>query len=184
MTDELGADTQAILIKAATESVMTALITTGAIKAPKTAHKRVNWERTMAWEWGEKFYQAYPKWYRVEIGEIPGGTNDMLYARTRRYADLVVHLPEETLIIEFKMKAIPDVVAQLHNYKLQFPGTPQFQRYKDLPIRLILVCAVIDLQTKAFVESGGIEVVEYRPKNFEDWYKFVIEKNRDYQSTQ
>jgi len=182
LVDELSTDAQAILIKAATDSVMTALIQSGAIKGAKTQHTRVNWERVMAWEWGEMFYKDYPKWYRVEIGAIPGGNNDPLYSRTRRYADLIIHKPDETLIVEFKMKAIPDVAGQLKNYKILFPDTPMLKRYANLPIRLILVCAIVDDQTRTFIEELGIEIVVYRPKNFEDWFKFVIEKDRNYQN--
>jgi hypothetical protein len=180
---ELDAETMAAISKNSADSVMSALIQSGVVKAPRAKKKRMNWERVLAWEYGEKFYKEHPKWYRIEVGAIPGGKNEAIYARVRRYADLVIHLPDETLIIEFKMRAVPDVVAQLQNYKLLFPQTPQFKKYANLPIRLILVCSLIDEATKTFVENAGIEVIMYKGKNYEEWFKAVIEKQASYQNS-
>lgn len=77
------------------------------------------------------------------------------------------------------MKARPDVVSQLLNYRDLFPQTPLFTKYKDEPVKLKLVVAMIDQETKAFVEKNGIEVEEFKPSNYEAWYKLVIQKGTE-----
>jgi hypothetical protein len=170
-------ENNAILIKAATDAVMTALITSGAVKAPKAKRERVNWERLLMYEYVAKTYGNIPHWFRIEVGPIPNGGKNPIYARTRRWADAIIRMPDGILIIEGKMKAKPDVVSQLLNYRQLFPLTPLFQKYKDEPIELKLVVALIDDETKTFVENAGIEVEVFRPSNFEEWYRFTVEKD-------
>jgi hypothetical protein len=88
-------------------------------------------------------------------------------------------MPDHMLIIEGKMKCKPDVVSQLQNYRDLFPDTPDFDKYKNEPIKLKVVAAMMDEKTKEFIERNGIEVEIYRPSNFEEWYKFVVEKNTE-----
>lgn len=162
------------LITAATDAVMTSLIKTGMVKVPKQARKRENWERILMYEYANKMYPENPKWFRIEVGPIPGNNNNMLYSRMRRWADCVILEDDHLLLIEGKMKADVDVVAQLMRYKTLLPQTPMFRRYYNLPIKLRLVCALIDDETKKFVEDAGIEVVEFKPSNYEKWYNYKI----------
>jgi len=37
-----------------------------------------------------------------------------------------------------------------------------------------LVTAMIDEETRKFVESAGIEVEVFKPSNYDEWYKFKI----------
>lgn len=164
------------LVQATVSATMDALIKSGAVRTFKDKKKRVNWERLLVYEYVNNIYATIPHWFRIEVGALPPGENNMFYSRTRRWADCIVREEKDILIIEGKMKANPDVAAQLQNYKLLFPQTPLFQKYKELPIRLMLLCAMIDDQTRAFVKSAGIEVIVYRPANFDEWYKQVIEK--------
>lgn len=164
------------IVAAATDSTMNTLIKSGMVRSPKQRRDRVNWERILVREYVSKFYPNLPYWIRVEIGAPAPGREDPIYTKTRRWADCIIRMPDHMLIIEAKMKAKPDVVAQLQNYKRLFPSTPLFTKYKDLPIKMQLVCAMCDDETKEFVEDAGIELVIYKPANFEQWFKIVVEK--------
>ena len=155
---------------------MSTLQASGQVTTQRKTRPRVNWERLLAFEFVGKNYGTFPHWFRQEVGPIPGGNQNTLYARTRRWADAVIRMPGYIIIIEFKMKANPDVAAQLLNYRDLFPQTPLFSKYKDEPVKLMVVAALVDNETKAFIEKQGIEVVEFKPGNFEQWYKQVIEK--------
>ena len=172
----LSKEDLAAITQTATQSALDALIQSGAIKQPKQRRERVNWERLLMFEYVAKFYPEVPHWLRVEIGPMPAGKNDRIYTKTRRWADGVFRMPDHMLIIETKMKCKPDVVSQLLNYKRLLPETPMFRKYADLPIKLKLVAALIDEDTIKFIESHDIEVEVFKPSNFEDWYKFTIER--------
>lgn len=173
---ELNPTVDTSLVTATTDAVMNALIKAGAVKIPKAARKRVNWERLLMYEYANEFYADKPKWFRIEVGPIPGGENNMLYSRTRRWADCVIRLDDRMLLIEGKMRARVEVVSQIKTYQNLFPQTPMFRKYKDEPVELRLVCAMIDDETRQFVEDAGIEVVMFKPSNYEKWYKLIIEK--------
>lgn len=173
---ELNPIVDPTLVTATTDAVMTALIKTGAIQIPKAARKRVNWERLLMYEYVNTFYADKPHWFRVEVGPIPGEHNDMTYSRLRRWADCIIRMPDHMLLIEGKMRTKVEVVSQMLTYKYLLPQTPMFIKYKDLPIKLLLICAIIDNETRKFVEDAGIEVEIFKPSNFEAWYVQVIQK--------
>jgi hypothetical protein len=173
----LSTEDLAAISAMATQSALDALIKSGAIKPPKARRERTNWERLLMFEYIAKFYPTIPHWMRVEIGAVPGQEHNPLYSKTRRWADAILRMPDHMLIIEGKMKSKPDVVSQLLNYKRLLPETPLFTKYCDLPIKMKLVCALIDDDTSAFVKEAGIEVEVFKPSNFEEWYRFTIEKD-------
>lgn len=158
---------------------MSALQASGQVVTQKVKRTRVNWERLLAFEYVDKMYRDYPHWFRIEVGPIPGNGQNALYGRTRRWTDAVIRMPDHIILLEFKMKAIPDVASQLLNYRDLFPQTPLFSKYKDEPIKLIVVAAMSDEATRTFIEKQGIEYVEYRPSNFDQWYKQVIERSAE-----
>jgi len=162
------------VITAATDAVITALIKSGSIKVPKPARKKVSWERLLVYEYANTFYPENPKWFRIEVGPIPGKNGDMLYARMRRWADCIIIEDDHILLIEGKMRARVEVVSQLQTYKTLLPQTPMFRKYYPLPIKMRLVTAMIDEETRKFVESAGIEVEVFKPSNYDEWYKFKI----------
>jgi len=180
---ELNPTVDPTLVTATTDAVMSALIKAGVVKVPKQARKRVNWERLLIYEYVKQFYADKLHWFREEVGPIPGGKNEMIYARTRRWADCIVRMDDYMLLIEGKMRAKVEVVSQMLTYKNLLPQTPMFLKYKDLPIKLLLVCAIIDDETRKFVEDAGIEVRIFRPSNFEEWYKIVLQKGETGEAT-
>jgi len=171
---ELNPNVDPTLVNATTDAVMTSLIKAGVIKIPKPARKRINWERLLIYEYVNKFHKNRLAWFREEVGPLPNTENAMWYSRTRRWADCIIKMPDHILLIEGKMKAKVEVVSQMFTYKSLFPQTPRFVDYKDLPVKLLLVCAMIDDETRKFVEQAGIEVELFKPSNYEEWYKRKI----------
>jgi len=163
-------------IAAMVDQRIASLIAIGVLAQAKKRRKGANWENKLAYEYVQHFYPNYPAWFRVSVGPIPGGQNDPLYYKLRRWADVIIRMPDHIEIIEVKMLAKPDVVGQLVNYGQLFPQTPMFEKYWNEPVKLKLVCSTIDGATKAFVESQGIEVEVYRGSNYEQWYNQVILK--------
>ncbi len=159
-----------------TKSVAAELMAAGVITPPKRKKKRVDWERLLVYEYVKTYYNDVPHWFREEVGPLPPSEYPMLYAKTRRWADAIVHLPDETLLIEGKMKAEPSVIGQLLNYKNLLPQTPLFSKYREIPIAMQLVCAMIDKDTMELVEQAGIDVVMFKPSNYEEWLKVITER--------
>lgn len=157
---------------------MARMIAAGLITPKSKAKKRINWERLLAYEYVNKFYPEIPHWFRCEVGPIPPGEQAMLYAKTRRWADAVLRMDDHLMVIEFKMQAMPGVVSQLQNYLELVPETPLFHRYRTLPVKGKVVCALIDDRLKYFIEGSGLEVEIYQPSNYEDWYRQVIMKEK------
>jgi hypothetical protein len=132
----------------------------------------------LSYEYVNKFYAETPHWFRIEVGPIPNGDTTNLYARTRRWADAVLRMPDHLLIIEFKMKAEPSVVSQLEHYGQLLPQTPLFKKYRNEPVKIKIVAAMVDEQVHKYIESRGIEVEIYKPSNYDQWYKQVILKEK------
>lgn len=109
---------------------------------------------------------------------MPGGRTESIYAKTRRWADCVVRMPDHMLVIEFKMKAEPSVVSQVLVYKELVPQTALFKKYALLPVKAMIVAAMVDDVTHKFIESQGVNLEIYQPSNFEAWYKQVILKEK------
>ena len=161
------------------DATISRLIAAGLIDPNKKGKQtRINWERILAHEYTEKFYPEIPHWYRIEVGAIPGDGSDPIYAKTRRWADCVLRMPDHMLILEFKMKAEPSVVSQLEHYQFLLPETPLFKKYRELPVKIKVVAAMIDGNARDFIASRGIEVEMYKPTNFDQWYKQTILKEK------
>lgn len=158
------------------KSVVAELMAAGMIAQPKQKRKRVDWERLLVYEYVQTNYLDVPHWFREEVGPLPPGSNPMLYAKTRRWADAIVHLPDKTLLIEGKMKAEPSVIGQLLNYRNLLPQTPLFYKYREIPIEMQLVCAKIDKDTEELVKQAGIEVIMFKPSNYDQWIDVITKR--------
>lgn len=159
------------------KEVVAQLLATGLIKQPNMKRKRVDWERLLIREYVKKFYATVPHWIREEVGPIPEGADTMLYARTRRWADAIIREPDNMLVIEGKMKCEPAVIGQILNYRDLLPQTPLFYKYRELPVKMRVVTAIISDDVHKLLEAAGIDVEIYKPSNYEEWYEKVILKN-------
>jgi len=174
MAQEIGNNTANVA--ALVDQRIGSLIAAGVIAQAKKRRKGMNWESKLAYEYVQHFYPNFPTWFRVSVGPIPGGQNDPLYYKLRRWADVIIRMPDHIEIIEVKMLAKPDVVGQLNNYAQLFPQTPMFEKYWNEPLKKKVVCSLIDGATKDFIEKSGIEVEVFRGSNYEQWYNQVILK--------
>lgn len=162
------------------EATAATLIAAGIIELPKKRRKRTNWESSMAYEYVNRFYPDKPHWTRIELGPIPNGEGNMIYARTRRWCDAVIIEDDHVILIETKMRPKPDVVGQIRNYATLFAQTPLFKRFREMPLRLRVVAALVDDEIKAFIEANGIEVEVFKPSNYDEWYELVVKNNYGY----
>ena len=160
-----------------TQSVISTLTAKGMIKPMRQRAEQVNWEKLLAREYVGKFYENKPKWFRIEVGPIPHNDTTGIYSRVRRWADAIIRMPDHMLIIEFKMKAQPGVISQIQHYATLFSQTPGFEKYWNEPLKLKVVVALDDPLIKQMAENNGIEYENYKPSNYEAWYKKVILEN-------
>lgn len=87
----------------------------------------------------------------------------------RRFADAVAVTQTELVIIEGKMRASPDAVAQLLLYRELVPLTFELYDYLSLPIVLEAVFAVDDPAVRRMAERAGVRVQIYRPDWLPQW---------------
>lgn len=164
------------IVKSTASAVLETLIKSGAIRVPQYKQKRTNWERILAYEYIKTNYANIPHWIRVEVGPLPEGDNPLLFSRLRRWADAIIIMPDHIKVLECKMKADVSVIGQVLLYASLVPQTPLFARYAHLPVKPVVVTAMITDEVRQAIESAGIEVVIFRPSNFEQWYAEKILK--------
>ena len=69
-------------------------------------------------------------------------------------------------IVEAKLRPDLGTIGQLEGYKELFPVTPEFDQYKDWPIKMILLSPVLDLGVAQICTKKGITYEVWKP---EDW---------------
>lgn len=168
------ADDNVAIIDEITDRIMARLLAQQLLKEPKPKKKYRAWERKLAWEYMTKFYRNKPKWFRHEVGGLPQGKNDAIYAKVRRWADCIMIDDNRIVIIEFKMQARPSTVGQILTYGEMFKETPEFEAYRDWPVHLKIVTARTDEATAKMAERNGVELEIYKPEFFDEWFRDVI----------
>ena len=93
----------------------------------------------------------------------------------RRYADAVIILPTELILLEAKMRAEPGAIAQLGLYARLVPLTPELQPYLDRPLVKELVFAIPDPVVSLLAADAGVRIKTYRPAWLAQW---SAERNR------
>ena len=96
----------------------------------------------------------------------------------RPIADAVVVLPNEVHIIECKVREDRGKLEQLLVYEYLFPSTPEYARYKDFPIRKILLTPKPMGSFEKFLARYGIEVAYYRPTWILEYLNSLERKSR------
>jgi len=89
------------------------------------------------------------------------------------YADGVIYAPNETLLIEAKMKPNPSAVGQALFYLRLLPSTPQHNSKPYAPIVPLVLFAESDPAVTIFARSLGVRVVTYTPRWVEDYLNQV-----------
>ena len=129
---------------------------------------------------GEYIAREYPQatvFLRLRLGVIQpvGNHGDLDPAELRflsalaRYADAVVILPQEIVIVEAKMRSEPGAIAQLGLYARLAPMTPDLQPYLNRPIVKELVCSVPDPVVDLLARESEVRVKVYAPSWLPAW---------------
>lgn len=125
-------------------------------------------EARMVNEYLVQNHRMEPQWKRVRLGVAADPSQARLMRTSLKYADAVVISGNEVLIYEFKITPKLDAIGQLLGYRDLFPITPEFSRYAQLPIRMVLVTTREDRNVRASAEAQGIEYRVFRPSNIAD----------------
>lgn len=130
-------------------------------------------EKRLVNEYLWETYREKPQWKNVRLGQVPNKAMAKLWKVQLSYADAIVLDNNIVTIIEGKMAPRPGAVGQLEYYKELFGKTPEFEQYKDNPIRLVLLSAKEDYNTRAFCDQRGVDFVLFRT----DWGdKYLLER--------
>jgi hypothetical protein len=94
------------------------------------------------------------------------------------YADAVLMLPFETLIVEAKVKPTPSAVSQVKFYADLLPRTPEMQNRLSLPINCTVLFAEDDPSVTSFAQRHGCRVAIYTPPWIADYLQLVQFRTR------
>ena len=113
-------------------------------------------ETLMRSRWVRKLGSEIPRWYNVRMGKLPDAPMAGMFKVILGYADLIYIENGTALIVEFKTRDFRGAIGQLLSYKQEFPKTPEFAPYTNLPVKLVLVASRRDAATMQLAESEGI----------------------------
>lgn len=174
-TDEVNA-----IVNQASDATVTRLLQANLLATPQKKKARISWERNLSWEWANQYYLNYPKWFRQGVGNYPEAGKSLTYSKLRQYADIIIRLPDSIIIAECKMNPKPSIVSQLENYIMKFPLTPEFQKYKDAPVKGVIVSAMDVQDVHDMCDRYKIQYVVFKPSNFDAWYKqYILQGNKN-----
>ena len=97
------------------------------------------------------------------VGQLPPGVSPESLSSYRRYVDAAVILPDKVILVEAKIVLQQGARDALQAYAKLWPSTPEYKLYSKLPVKLLIVAAVIDPIFKQMAEADGIQVVQYSP---------------------
>jgi len=140
----------------------------------KRKYERREWR--LIYEWVRENYPTDPQWMRQRIGPIPGTPAEAIYKGLRRWVDLIILHDDTIILVEAKMRPMPEGVAELELYNKLFPKTPEFSRFKDLPRKLIYLTTAYDEIIDDMCKEKGIELVVFRPEWVIEWEKEWAER--------
>jgi len=130
---------------------------------PEDPRKKRKIEHRYVYEWLMTFHPTALQWRRVRLGPLPFKELYPLAKITLRWVDAIYIENNVVHIVEAKLRPDLGAISQLKHYARLFPETPEFQQFKDWPIKKILL---IPYPWKDLVEAArmeGIEVVVWRP---------------------
>ncbi len=123
-------------------------------------------ESVLLTKWLAKFHRTSPQWKRVRLG-IPANPEEAkLYSVLLRWADAIFIEDGFVNIVEAKLRPELGAIGQLEGYKELFKITPEFDQYKDWPIKMILLSPVMDLGIAQICTKKGIIYDIWEP---EEW---------------
>ncbi len=123
-------------------------------------------ESVLLTRWLAKFHRTDLQWKRVRLG-IPANPEEAkLYSILLRWADAIFIKDGFVNIVEAKLRPDLGTIGQLEGYKKLFPVTPEFDQYKDWPIKMILLSPIMDFGVAEIASEKGMEYHVWKPV---DW---------------
>jgi hypothetical protein len=131
-------------------------------------------------EWLVATYPTSHWQTHVRLGSMPLGiaTDNLddqaamlVHSRFARWADAIVALPDRTRLVEAKVVAHPNAIAQLIVYKRLMPFTPGLRIRTDVPIELVMLYARPDDVVLQVAAEMGITSVQYDPPWVDDYLR-------------
>lgn len=96
----------------------------------------------------------------------------------RRYADGLIFLQNEVILIEAAIRPQPGKISILELYKRLIPMTPDLAEIKDKPVRMVLLCAIDDPVMTQLAREKGIEVVMFRPQWVDEYIETLYPREQ------
>lgn len=124
-------------------------------------------ESILLTEWLRTFHRKNPQWKRVRLGVPANPTEAKFMSVLLRWADAIVESDGKIIIIETKLRPDLGAIGQLEGYKELFKVTPEFSKYVNWPIELILVSPVLDLGIAELCTKKQIIYDVWKPLNWE-----------------
>jgi hypothetical protein len=100
-------------------------------------------ELVTKWLW-EKHREDL-QWRRVRLGVVPTKEMARMYSVILRWADAVFEHNGIIYIVEGKLRPQPGAIGQLELYREIFSQTLEFKQFWNYPVKLVLLCPVLDL---------------------------------------
>ena len=123
-------------------------------------------ESVLLTKWLAKFHRTSLQWKRVRLGIAANPDEAKFFQVMLRWCDAIFIEDGFVHIVEAKLRPDFGVFGQLEGYKELFPVTPEFDQYKDWPIKMILLSPVLDLGVAQICTKKGISYEVWEP---EDW---------------
>ena len=144
------------------------------------------WSTILLREWAQVKYPAARLAEQYRLGPTSATVNGVslppAFVAALRvnnwYADGIIVLPNEVLIIEAKVKATPAAASQCLFYQRQAFRTPELQPLMSLPFTPVLLFAEDDADVSAFCKALGCRVEIYTPPWIMDYLTQVQFRNR------
>jgi hypothetical protein len=154
--------------------------------AVPTRTGRRPWSTMLLREWAAKAYPGLPLLEQYRLGPTTAALVGVtvtpgLEAALRVnnwYADGVIYAPNETLLIEAKMKPNPSAVGQVLFYLRLLPSTPEHNQKPFAPLVAVVLFAEDDATVRVFAQSLAVRVVTYTPSWVEDYLNQVQFRSR------
>lgn len=102
-----------------------------------------------------------PRWERVRLGLVEDPYESGVMAVLQRWADAIVDINGQIIIIEAKLNPEPGAVGQLEFYARQFRKTPMFKKYWENPIGLVFLSGREDYEIRQWCAEKDILFVVY-----------------------
>lgn len=143
----------------------------GATTKKKT--RRRNWEANLVYQYKQERYSGWMVWVRNRIGPVDSALDPKYADSMRGWVDFVATNNKEVHLIEFKMKPDVKAYAQILQYDMLFPQTPEFELIRHLPRKLKVVVTRDNGSLRTMCEQQGIEFEVYAPEWTKEYWDMI-----------